>query len=107
MHGIAQEDEPAPQIAYYLAADADGVQQVYQHLLDGQSAPRQLTRAESDVITFNAAHDGLSVVYISGGQLWLQPIHTDAPEALAPVGASHILRQPRIQPWRPVCCLPR
>lgn len=78
----------APQTLYYLAADADGVQQVYQLPFRGASEPRQITRAAEDVITFSAAHDGLSVAYISAGQVWLQPIHTETPEALAEVSAA-------------------
>jgi hypothetical protein len=70
-------------IAYYLAADSAGIQQVYQLLLDGQSDARQITQATSDVITFGAAYDGLAVAYVSAGQLWLQPIHSEEAQSLA------------------------
>lgn len=83
----AQDSGTISRIGYYLAPDANGVQQVYQLLLDGQSEPRQITRAESDVLAYSAAYDGLAVAYISGGWLWLQPIHTEEAEALAPVSA--------------------
>jgi hypothetical protein len=82
-----------PQIGYYIAADENGVQQVFQQLLDGSEA-RQITYAESDVIIYGAAHDGLSVTYISDGQLWLQPIHTEEPEALAEVTAEQFFDAP-------------
>lgn len=85
---------PVTHLSYFLASDADGVQQVYQLLLDGQSAPRQLTRAASDVRAFGAAYDGLSVAYISGGKLWLQPIHTDEAEALADISAEQFFASP-------------
>lgn len=88
----------ANRVSYYLAADASGVQQVYQMVIDGQTAPRQITHASSDVLTFGAAHDGLSVAYISGGQLWLQPIHTEEAEALAPVTATQFFRSPVYSP---------
>jgi hypothetical protein len=70
------------------------VQQVYQYLLDGQSEPRQITHADSDVITFDAAYDGLGIAYISDGQLWLQSIHTDEPEAVAAVSATQFFSSP-------------
>ena len=82
------------QLSAYLAADTNGIQQVYQLALDGQSEPRQLTHAASDVITFGAAYDGLSVAYISAGQLWLQPIHTEEAEALAQVSAEQFFTSP-------------
>ncbi len=92
-HG--NHDEAAEtRIGYYLKADANGVQQVYQLPLDGKSEAQQITHAASDVLTFGAAYDGLSVAYISGGQLWLQPIHTEEAEALASVSAKQFFRSP-------------
>ena len=88
------QETPNVQNVYYMAADSAGVQQIYQLPLDGQSAARQITHAAQDVITFGAAYDGLSVAYISAGQLWLQPIHTDTPEALAPVSAVQFFSGP-------------
>lgn len=79
---------------YFIAADENGVQQVYQLLLDGQSQPRQITRAASDVVTFDAAYDGLAIAYVSGGQLWLQPLHTEAAEALATLTATMFFSSP-------------
>jgi hypothetical protein len=93
----ATEEFTPPQIGYYIAEDEDGVQQVFQHLLD-QSEARQITYAESDVIIYGAAHDGLSVAYISDGQLWLQPIHTEEPEALAEVTAEQFFDAPIYSP---------
>jgi hypothetical protein len=91
---IVQAQEAIESPVYYIAADSNDVQQVYQHLLDGQSEPRVITYAETDVITFGAAHDGLGVAYISDGQLWLQPLHTEEPEALATVSASQVVGSP-------------
>lgn len=77
-------------ISYFIAPDTNGVQQVYQLLLDGTSTPRQITVAESDVLVYGSAYDGLGIAYISGGQVWLQPIHTETPEAVATVDAERI-----------------
>ncbi len=79
---------PVNRLVYFLAADADGVQQVYQLLLDGQSEPRQITSGSGDVLSYGVAYDGLSIAYIRDGQLWLQPIHDSAAEALTPLGAA-------------------
>ncbi|MBW4437447.1 MAG: hypothetical protein KME04_09955 [Pleurocapsa minor GSE-CHR-MK-17-07R] len=94
MAGGAFAQTPAPQNStWFLAPDAAGIDQVWQLLLD-QPEPRQITRAESDVLTFGASVDGLAVAYISGGQLWLQPIHTEAAEALASVTATRFQSAP-------------
>lgn len=70
---------------YFLAADASGVQQIFQVVIGSSDKPRQVSSASSDVLTFGVSHDGLSLAYISGDQLWLQPIHSESAEALAPV----------------------
>ncbi len=90
----AQDAGAVNRLAYYMAADESGVQQVYQLLLDGQNEARQITQAGSDVQTFGVAYDGLSIAYISGGQLWLQPIHTDTAEALASISTSQFFSSP-------------
>ncbi len=81
----AQDMGPVRRLSYFQAADANGVQQVYQLLLDGQSQPRQITTASRDVVSFGLSYDGLALAYLSNGQLWLQPIHTESAEALTPV----------------------
>lgn len=91
---IRAQEEEAPRIGYYLAADANSIQQVYQLLMDGASEARQITHSNSDVITFGAAHDGLSVAYMSDTQLWLQPIHTEEPEALVTISATQFFAAP-------------
>jgi hypothetical protein len=90
----AQDATAVPLISYYLAADSGGVQQIYQLPLNGPNEPRQITHAESDVITFGVAYDGLGVAYIRGGQLWLQPIHTEEAEALTPLSATQFFSSP-------------
>ncbi len=90
----AQDMGTVTRISFYLKADANGIQQVYQVSLNNQSEARQITHATSDVLTFGAAYDGLSITYISDGQLWLQPIHTEEAEALAPVNVSQFPRTP-------------
>lgn len=88
----------AARISYYLKADANGVQQVYQQVLDGQAEARQITHAANNVLTFGAAYDGLSVAYVSDGQLWLQPIHTEEAEALVKVSATQFYKSPVFSP---------
>lgn len=90
----AQDMSITYRLSYFAAEDADGIQQVYQLFMDGQSVPRQLTQAEVDVQTFGVAYDSLAIAYISGGALWLQPTHTDSPERLAEVGAEQIFGGP-------------
>lgn len=86
----AQDMGPIVRPVYYLAADENGIQQVYQLLIsDSTDSARQITRATSDVHTFGVSYDGLAAAYISGGQLWLQPIHTETPEALATISATN------------------
>lgn len=94
----AQDMGVVTRITYYTAADANGVQQVYQQQLGAEAEPRQVTHAASHVNTFSAAYDGLSIAYISGEQLWLQPIHTEEAEALAPVTASFFPHPPVYSP---------
>jgi hypothetical protein len=90
----AQDTGTVTRISYYTAVDANGIQQVYQLLLDGQSEPRQITFSEGGVLNFGVAYDGLSIAYISGGQLWLQPIHTEVAEPLASLSSTYFSRGP-------------
>lgn len=93
----AQENEPNERILYYLAADAEGVQQVYQHLLSADEA-RQMTHTDENVTNFGVAYDGLSVAYVSEEQLWLQPLHTQEAESLAHIGTADPMRDPMSNP---------
>lgn len=93
----AQDMGPVSRVTYYMAADANGVQQVFQQTLGTREA-RQVTHAANDVNTFGVAFDGLSIAYVSGEQLWLQPIHTEDAEALAPVTARHFSHTPVYSP---------
>ena len=82
-------------LAYYIASDEDGIQQVFQLVLDGDiNASRQITRAVSDVLTYGIAYDGLAVAYISDRHLWLQPVHTEEPESLASINTDNIFGRP-------------
>ncbi len=94
MGGVVQAQDSAPQIAYYLAADAQGTQQVYQLLLDGQNPARQITHAEKDVVTFEPAYDGLGLAYVSDGKLWLQSIHVDQADILTGLRATQFFSTP-------------
>lgn len=93
----AQEKGSNEHILYYLSADAEGIQQVYQYWLSEHTS-RQITHAVEDVIQFGVAYDGLSVAYLSAGQLWLQPFHTEEAESLADVGTSDSLDDPLSTP---------
>lgn len=86
------------QTAYILAADSGGVVQVYQLQVGAQSAARQITHADRDVLSFGGAYDGLSIAYASGGQLWLQPIHTDSPQSLASLSTPSANANPVFSP---------
>jgi hypothetical protein len=90
---VAQAEASLNRPIYYIAPDANNVGQVYQRLLDG-SSPRQLTQSATDVITFGVSYDGLAIAYISGNQLWLQPIHTEEAEALADVVTAQFFSSP-------------
>jgi hypothetical protein len=90
----AQDTSAPPRISYYLAADANGVQQVFQLSLSGDNQSRQITHATSDIIAFGAAYDGLAVAYVSGGKLWLQAVDSDASEALASVSVTSMFGSP-------------
>jgi hypothetical protein len=84
-----------PLITYYLASDADNVQQVFQKSLERlDSESRQITHAETDVRSFGTAYDGLSIAYMSGGALWLQPIHSETPEKLAALSIERFFSAP-------------
>jgi hypothetical protein len=83
MGGSAQDMETAAQNIFYLAADENGVQQVFTQLVGGDDAGRQVTTAAANVMTYSIAGDGLGIAYISGGQVWLQSIHSEGAEAVA------------------------
>lgn len=90
----AQDNGPVVRYFYYIAADANGVEQVFQHNIGGDEQARQVTFSEEDIITYGAAYDGLSIAYISGGYLWLQPMHSEDAEALAHVSAERYFSGP-------------
>lgn len=85
MGSSAQDTAPAGQNIFYIAADDNGVQQVFTQIVGGEDhgETRQVTTAETDVTTYSVAGDGLGVAYISGGQVWLQSIHSEGAEAVA------------------------
>ncbi len=82
------------QVAYYIASDAKGIDQVYQQVIDGQGQTNQLTFSNSDVITFSVAYDSLRIAYISDGHLWLQDIGTDKVEVLTAIENDRRLSKP-------------
>ena len=92
----ATDDMPSvSRIAYYLAADEDGIQQVFQLVLDGEAnGSRQITHSANDVLSYGAAYDGLAVAYVSDGHLFLQAIHTDESQVLASISASRVIGRP-------------
>lgn len=94
----AQETGTLSRIGYYIAPDADGVQQVFQLVIGEAHSTRQLTHSKTDVIGFGAAYDGLSIAYICDGSLWLQPIHSAEPEALTTISQIEFARNPVFSP---------
>lgn len=95
---ITQAQDAAPRITYFIAEDTNGIDQVYQLSLDGQSEPRQITQAENDVINFGAAYDGLGIAYISDGELVIQSVHSDSSEVVAPISATQFFSGPVFSP---------
>lgn len=95
---FAQDSGTITRIGYYIAQDTNGIRQVFQLVLSEDQSVRQLTHATSDVINFGVAYDGLSIAYINDGQLFLQPIHTEEPEALATITATEHLQNPVFDP---------
>jgi hypothetical protein len=90
----AQDMGPVVRHLFYIA-DAGGVQQVFSQTIGGDNdEARQVTQAEADVLTFGVASDGLAIAYISDGQLWLQPIHTEDAEVLAPITDTQFFSSP-------------
>jgi hypothetical protein len=91
----AQDMGPVVRNVFYIAADEGGIQQVFTQTIGGDNdEARQVTQAASDVLTFGVASDGLSIAYISDGQLWLQPIHTEEAEALAEISETQFFSSP-------------
>lgn len=90
----AQDMGPVQRNTYFLAADASGVQQIFQVMIGSSDAPRQVSSASIDVLTFGVSSDGLSLVYISGGLLWLQPVHTESAEILASIDTTQSFSSP-------------
>ncbi len=95
----AQESAAQTEPAYYLSPDAEGIYQIYQTIVGDDSSPdRQITYATADVLNFGVAYDGLSVAYYSANKLWLQPVHTEAPEALADISTAQFFSGPVYSP---------
>ena len=80
---------------FYIAADENSIEQVFTQTIGGDNdAARQVTQSATDVLTYGVASDGLAIAYISDGQLWLQPIHTEEAEALAPITDTQFFSSP-------------
>ena len=95
MGSSAQDVGPVVRHLFYTAADEGGIQQVFTQTIGGDDdAARQVTQSAADVLTFGVASDGLAIAYISDGQLWLQPIHTEEAEALAPITDTQFFSSP-------------
>lgn len=80
----AQDMGPVVRQIFYIAADEGGIQQIFTQTVGGEDdSARQVTTADADVLTYSIAGDGLGIAYISGGQVWLQSIHSEGAEAVA------------------------
>lgn len=95
---VQAQDMGITRRSYFVAEDAAGIQQVYHLLLGDGNELRQLTTAESDVLSFGVAYDGLAIAYISDGQLWLQPIHDAEVQILAEIQGDHHASSPVFSP---------
>jgi len=97
----AQAPLPEGLVGYYLApyeTETD-VPQVYQWTSDTNTST-QITFAEAGVDVFGLAYDGETLAYASDNQLWLQSIHAQDAESVAPfpVRSMHTAPPPVFSP---------
>ena len=80
----------APYAAYFIAADSDGIQQVWGLTLpDGQS--KMLTDAAQSVSRYAISADATQIAYVSDNQIWRQTLgHAHALEAVAVVAVETV-----------------
>ncbi len=90
----AQDTDALSKRMYFISGDENNVPQVFQFLFGSDDPARQLTYSETGVMRFGVAYDGLGIVYVGDGQLWLQPIHTEEAVALAPIDMTHLWTNP-------------
>lgn len=90
----AQDTEAQSKPMYFITGDENDVPQVFQFLLGSDDAPRQLTYSETGVVRYGVAYDSLKIVYAGDGQLWLQSIHSEGAEALAPIDTTNLWTNP-------------
>lgn len=83
-----------PHTLYYIAADQDGVQQVFRQTLDGRDIQEQLTHAETDVLTYGLSEQSEEIAYISGSELWLQAIGAADAQPIAALQHDMYLGEP-------------
>lgn len=75
------ETLPLSADVFFLTRDYTGYQQVWQLPASGQ-APQPVTAAEADLSAFDVASDGLTVLYVSDGDLRFLPADADEPRVL-------------------------
>lgn len=77
---------PSPYAAYFVAADSDGINQVWGLTLpDGQS--QILTHAPQSVFHYALSADHTRLIYVSDHQIWQQTIGQSDAESLLTFGA--------------------
>lgn len=94
----AQDTGMVTYLAYYTASDGQGVQQVFQLVLNQEATHRQITQAESDVLSYGVSYDRMHIAYISEGTLWLQAIEGGEAEALTAITATDHFPNPVFSP---------
>jgi len=72
------QDAPLPVGAFYLAADENGIIQLWRL----GPEPQMLTNAAESLVDFGLNPDATSAAYTSSGQVWLQPFDGSEPVAL-------------------------
>lgn len=77
---------PLTAAGYFLADDGTGIDQLWRLTADGSQAVPVLF-AEQSVTAFDVADDGETIVYHSGGVLWLLPAGVDTASPLLEIEA--------------------
>lgn len=78
-----------PANGFFLSQDAFGIQQVWWLPRDGSEA-EALTEAEADVTLYAISPDQRTVAYVSGGQLWIQPMNGAGADSLLDLGGAGV-----------------
>lgn len=88
---------PLPANLYFIAPDANGIDQAWVLPQDG-SAARQVTQDVDPVVGYGISPDGAQVAYVAGDALITAPVGSDQFTILTPLDLEYSRPQPR---WSP------